>query len=105
MPASQQGLAGGLVNSALHLGITFLLGFADIIQVGTEPKVGLFKSYKAVFWFGVAAAALAFLLMVIFVRIDKAKSDMTIDEKRELEQAALQDAQIAAARVQSHNQT
>jgi hypothetical protein len=46
--------------------------------------VGLLKSYKAIFWFGVAAASVALLLMAIFVKVEKAKSDLTADEKREL---------------------
>jgi hypothetical protein len=91
MPSERQGLAGGLINSILHLGITFCLGFADIIQAETVNTVGMFKSYKAIFWFGVAAASAALLLMALFVKIDKAKSDLTADEKRELEQAMQED--------------
>jgi hypothetical protein len=86
MPSERQGLAGGLINSILHLGITFCLGFADIIQAQTVDRIGLFKSYKAIFWFGVAAASVALLLMILFVDVKKAKSDLTVDEKRELEQ-------------------
>lgn len=89
MPSERQGLAGGLINSILHLGITFCLGFADIIQAETATRVGLFKGYKAIFWFGVAAASTALILMVFFVHMDKAKSDLTADEKRELERAVL----------------
>lgn len=87
IPSERQGLAGGLINSILHLGITFCLGFADIIQAETVDRIGLFKSYKAIFWFGVAAASVALLIMIIFVDIKKAKSDLTVDEKRELAQA------------------
>ena len=87
MPSERQGLAGGLINSILHLGITFCLGFADIIQAETVDRIGLFKSYKAIFWFGVAAASVALSIMVIFVDVKKAKSDLTVDEKRELDQA------------------
>ena len=96
MPSERQGLAGGLINSILHLGITFCLGFADIIQAETIDKIGLFKSYKAVFWFGVAAAAVALFLMTFFVSMEKAKSDLTADEKRELERAAAQKSQPVA---------
>jgi hypothetical protein len=87
MPSERQGLAGGLINSILHLGITFCLGFADIIQAETVNHIGLLKSYKAIFWFGVAAASCALFLMAFFVKIEKAKSDLTADEKRGLEQA------------------
>ncbi|ERF73490.1 hypothetical protein EPUS_04113 [Endocarpon pusillum Z07020] len=89
MPGERQGLAGGLINSILHLGITFCLGFSDIIQAETIDRLGLLKSYKAIFWFGVADASIALFLMTFFVKIEKAKSDLTADEKRELEQAVL----------------
>jgi hypothetical protein len=85
MPSERQGLAGGLINSIVHLGITFCLGFADIIQAETVERVGILKSYKAIFWFGVAAASVALFIMAFFVKIDKAKSDLTADEKRDLE--------------------
>jgi len=83
MPSERQGLAGGLINSIFHLGITFCLGFADIIQAETVNRVGLLKSYKAVVWFGFAAATCALFLMTFFVEIEKAKSDLTADEKRD----------------------
>ena len=35
MPAKRQGLAGGLINSVLQLGVAVCLGFADIIQSET----------------------------------------------------------------------
>jgi hypothetical protein len=88
MSKARQGLAGGLINSILHLGITFCLGFSDVIQAETVDRIGLWKSYKAIFWFGVAASSTALLIMALFVKIEKAKSDLTADEKRELEQAA-----------------
>lgn len=37
------------------------------------------------FWFGTGCAGVALLLLVLFVRIDRAKSDLTCDEKGELE--------------------
>ena len=36
-------------------------------------------------WFGVGCAAVSLLLLVVFVKIEKAKSDLTVDEKAELE--------------------
>jgi hypothetical protein len=93
MPSERQGLAGGLINSIVHLGITFCLGFADIIQAETVERVGLLKSYKAIFWFGVATASVALFLMALFVEVEKAKSDLTADEKRELENAVLDEQQ------------
>jgi hypothetical protein len=86
MPSERQGLAGGLINSFLHLGIAFCLSFAEIIQVETVDRLGLFRSYKTIFWFGVAAASASLFLMAFFVKVETAKSDLTVDEKRQLEQ-------------------
>ena len=91
LPSERQGLGGGLINSVLQLGVAFCLGFADIIQTETVKQVGLGRSYKNTFWFGVAGGAVALLLMVFFVRIPKASSDLTADEKRELERVATQE--------------
>lgn len=92
LPSAQQGLAGGLVNTALHLGVVSLVGLADTIQVSVGHRSSLLRGYKAVFWFGFGAAALALVLTGLFVRVDKAKSDSTVDEKRELEATAQQNA-------------
>ena len=91
LPSDRQGLGGGLINSVLQLGVAVCLGLTDIIQTDTLPQVGLRKSYKNTFWFGVASGSVALLLMVLFVNIPKAKSDLTADEKRELERAATQE--------------
>ncbi len=69
----RQGLAGALINSLLYLGIAFLLAFADVTQTETA-YLGLKGSYQAVFWYQLA-----------FVRIPKAKSDITADERAALE--------------------
>ncbi|RPB00233.1 putative MFS multidrug transporter [Choiromyces venosus 120613-1] len=76
----QQGLAGAIINSNMHLSIAFFLGFADVIAWETHDK-GIRFSYKCVFWFEVALATVALIIMFIFVRVDKAKSDLTADEK------------------------
>lgn len=57
---------------------------ADIVAVNTRHE-GRRHSYKAVFWLEVAMAATALVLMVGFVRVKKAKSDLTVDEKAALE--------------------
>jgi MFS family permease len=87
MPKARQGLAGGLTNSILQLGIALLLGFCDIIQSYTVEEDGLRKSYKNVFWFGVACGGAA-LVLVSTVHVPKAKSDLTADEKAELQREA-----------------
>lgn len=88
LPSSQQGLAGGLINSILQLGITVLLGFSDIVQSETLPSQGLRRSYKATFWFATATGAVTLLMNTFLVHIPKAKSDYTADEKRDLEKEA-----------------
>lgn len=95
MPSERQGLAGALINSIVHLSIATLLGFADITQASTA-HLGLRWSYKAVFWFEVASSALALVIMVLFVKMDRAKSDLTADEKRELEMAAKSEGKVGA---------
>ena len=80
----RQGLAGALINSVIFLSNSFLLGFADVTAVQTTP-LGPEKSYHAVFWFGVACTVVALVVMVGFVRIEKAGSEMTVDEKEEEE--------------------
>lgn len=83
MPLEKQGLAGALINCTLHLGIALHLGFADIVQVNTVD-LGLRKSYQAVFWFQVALSGLGLVVNALFVRIGRAKSDLTVDERRAL---------------------
>ncbi|PUU76499.1 major facilitator superfamily domain-containing protein [Tuber borchii] len=79
----QQGLAGAIINSNMHLSIAFFLGFADIIAWGTHDKGPRF-SYQCVFWFEVALATVALIIMFIFVRVERAKSDLTADEKENI---------------------
>lgn len=72
------------MNSLLYLGIAFLLAFADVIQTGTMD-VGLKRSYQSVFWYQFACSILALVIMIGFVRIRKAESEMTADERAALE--------------------
>ncbi|KIX04923.1 uncharacterized protein Z518_05794 [Rhinocladiella mackenziei CBS 650.93] len=84
LPIARQGLAGGLINSVLQLGMALLLGLSDIIQSYTVEEVGLKESYKNTFWFGVAAGGASLVLILIWGKVPKAKSDLTADEKLEL---------------------
>ena len=77
---SRQGLAGALINSLLYLGIAFLLAFADVTQTGTA-HLGLKGSYQSVFWYQLACSVLSLVIMIGFVRIRKAQSDLTADER------------------------
>lgn len=66
----------------MHLSIAFFLGFAEVISARTH-KSGYTESesYKAVFWFEVALALVALMIILVWVRVDKAKCDLTADEK------------------------
>ncbi|KIW67534.1 hypothetical protein PV04_06778 [Phialophora macrospora] len=88
LPKARQGLAGGLINSILQLGIALLLGCSDIIQSYTVEESGLRESYKNTFWFGVACGSTALVLVAIWGRVPKARSDLTADEKMELQREA-----------------
>lgn len=90
LPSARQGLAGGLINSILQLGIALCLGVADILQSYTVDSQGLRKSYQNVFWFGVGASVVSLFLMAVWGNVPKAKSDLTADEKAELERVASQ---------------
>ena len=83
-PIAQQGLAGGVINSVLQLGVAFALGIADIIQSATVEEVGLARSYKHTFWFGVGIAAVGLVCFGVWGKVPKATSDLTADEKAEL---------------------
>ena len=85
LPKREQGLAGALINSLVFLGIAFVLSFADIAQTSTA-HFGLKRSYQSVFWYQLAVQSTALVVMLVFVRIRKAESDLTADEKAALEQ-------------------
>ena len=72
----------------LHLGIAVCLGFADIVNSYTVERLGMQKSYQAVFWFEVACASTALIVLTLFVRVKKAESELTVDEKAELQREA-----------------
>jgi MFS family permease len=85
LPRKQQGLAGAVIMLLLHLGIAIMLGFADIVNTYTLPSLGMRRSYHAVFWFEVACASAALVILILFVKIKKAESELTVDERAELE--------------------
>lgn len=71
---AEQRLAGGVINSVLQLGVAFVLGLTDILQAGTVDEIGLARSYKNTFWFGVGAGAAALLLLASLGKFPKASS-------------------------------
>ena len=69
----------------MHLSIAFFLGIADVVAGQTKRKgASLLMQYRYVFWFEVAIASIALIIMLVFVRLDSAKSDLTADEKERL---------------------
>ncbi|KAH7165446.1 major facilitator superfamily domain-containing protein [Dactylonectria macrodidyma] len=86
LPSHLQGLAGAVINSVLFLGISFWLGIADI-AVGQTSHLGQRKSYKVAFWLAVGVATVPLLLMP-FLKIGSAKSDLTVEERQRLEAEA-----------------
>jgi hypothetical protein len=73
----------------LNLGIAVWLGFADIVNIYTLSDLGEKKSYQAALWLEVACAAASLVTFVLFVRLKKAKSAMTVDEIAEMERQEL----------------
>ncbi|KAF1965982.1 MFS general substrate transporter [Bimuria novae-zelandiae CBS 107.79] len=84
MPRARQGLAGAFINSILFLGISFFLGFADLAVTQTADR-GQRQSYKVAFQMSVSLAGAGLLIMFVGVKIGKAKSDLTVEEREELE--------------------
>ncbi|OKP07371.1 Drug resistance protein [Penicillium subrubescens] len=82
MPRAKQGLAGAMIYCTMHMGIAVMLGFADIVETQTK-HLGKRESYKAVFWFQTGLCILGLLIVLGFVRIRHAKSELTVDEKDE----------------------
>ena len=85
LPKKQQGLAGAIIMLLLHLGIAVFLGFADMLQSYQLERLGDRGAFQAVFWFEVACAGLALVILTLFVKIDAAQSDLTVEEREELE--------------------
>jgi len=87
----------------LNFGIAVCLGFADIVNTYTLSNLGQKKSYQAVFWLEVACAAVSLVIFVLFVKINKAKSAMTVDEMAELERDEKEREEKALARSEINN--
>jgi MFS family permease len=84
MPKARQGLAGAFMNSLLFLGIAVFLSFADLAVSETEGR-GQRESYKVAFWLATALAGSGLIVMFLGVQIGKATSELTIEEREELE--------------------
>ncbi|GAB1192468.1 hypothetical protein APSETT444_001660 [Aspergillus pseudonomiae] len=82
LPKDRQGVAGAVINTTVFVGISLFLGVADL-TVSETAYLGLKGSYKAAFWFGVACAGVA-LIFLLFIKIGKAESDLTVEERERL---------------------
>lgn len=82
MPRARQGLAGAFINSILFLGISVFLGFADLAVTQTAGR-GQRESYKVAFWMAVGLAAAGLVVMAVGVRVGKAGSELTVEEREE----------------------
>ncbi|KAF1817111.1 MFS general substrate transporter [Eremomyces bilateralis CBS 781.70] len=106
LPLARQGLAGAIINSLVQLGIATMLGFTDVIVTYTTsqkedlpPIEELRRGYKTAFWYEVACAGFALVVLICFVRMQKAKSELTADERRVLEEACEEERR--ASRISS----
>lgn len=79
----RQGLAGALINSLLFLGISFFLGISDL-AVSEHAKSGGKTGHQVAFWFAVGCAVVV-LLIFMTIKVGKAESDLTLEEKAERE--------------------
>ncbi|UKZ79949.1 hypothetical protein TrVFT333_007712 [Trichoderma virens FT-333] len=81
LPKNRQGLAGALISVMLFLGGAFFLAIADVAKAQfVSNGMDLKHQYKGVFWIGVGLAGLA-LIICLFMDLDKAGGDFTVDEK------------------------
>lgn len=79
----EQGLAGACVNGLVFLGIAFFLGWADL-AVAKTAYLGVRGSYKTAFLLGTGCAGVAIVLVAFGIRVERAKSSLTVDEKEDL---------------------
>jgi predicted MFS family arabinose efflux permease len=84
-PYNQQGFAGAIIAFLLHFGGTVCLAMAGVVKQKTQSSLGERKSCQAVFWMEVGCATMATIILVAFVRIGEAKSEIA-GGKKNLEQ-------------------
>lgn len=71
----------------MHLSIAFFLGIADTV-IHYQKHLPVRQRYQYVFWFEVGIAAAALVIILAFVRLNRAESDMTADEKARLKETS-----------------
>jgi hypothetical protein len=93
MPWRLQATAGALINSLLYLGMAFWLGIGELavsttLEYRGEENLSLSEQYQIGFWVAVALAGVA-LCLTATIRMGQAASDLTADEKANLERDSL----------------
>ncbi|KAL2203736.1 drug resistance protein [Sarocladium strictum] len=87
MPRKHQAAAGGLINSLLYLGIAFWLGIGELAVATTvnshNGDLSPRQQYRIGFWTAVGLAGVAMIIMMT-IKLGKASSELTADEKAEL---------------------
>ncbi|KZL85084.1 major facilitator superfamily transporter [Colletotrichum incanum] len=86
MKSDQQGIAGACVNGLLFLGMSFFLGWADLASAA-GGREDLKSGYKIALTMGAACAGASILIIAFGIRIDRAKGDLTADEREQLQRA------------------
>lgn len=88
---TQQGLAGGCINGLLFVGMSFFLGWADL-ATASRADFGLRESFKTSLFLGVGLGGVAALIVLVFIRIGKAGSDLTVEERTAQQQTSDEDS-------------
>ncbi|KAK4244663.1 major facilitator superfamily domain-containing protein [Corynascus novoguineensis] len=84
----RQGIAGALINTVLFVGISFFLGLADL-AVSEDKNRGGTEGHRVAFWFATACSTVT-LLLFSTIKLGKAESELTVEERMQLEAAGRQ---------------
>ena len=75
----------GCLNGLLYVGMSFFLGWADV-ATASKASLGARESFKTALFLGVGLAGAAALIVLVFIRIGKAGSELTVEEREEKRQ-------------------
>lgn len=95
LKSDQQGIAGACINGTVFLGMSFFLGWADLTATLSSPN-DLAGGVRSAFLMAVGCAGAALILVILGIRIPKAKGSLTADEREALEGGSGMDAQVAS---------
>ncbi|KJZ79992.1 hypothetical protein HIM_00706 [Hirsutella minnesotensis 3608] len=83
LPKHRQGMAGALISVTLYLGGALFLAIANVAREQFRAAgLDLKRQYKGVFWVAVGLSSVA-LVICLFIRLGKADSALTPEEKQE----------------------